>query len=97
MLFLLQYFLAADEDNQNMVVVRVLQILTVLIKYGYYDATSDINALLPSIHKLLDGKEDYPSKKIKDFVDVSLGVEIQRREYLNTSRYHGVVHCCVST
>ena len=46
-------------------VVKVLQVLTVLVKFGYYDDSEDVNELLPFIQKLLNGKDDYPTKQIK--------------------------------
>lgn len=62
---ILQYSFAADEEEQNGVVVEVLQVLTSLIKYGYYDDPEDIKSLLPVIHELLDGQDDYPTRRIK--------------------------------
>ena len=70
--------MAADEDDRNSVVVKVLQLLTVLIKFGYYDDVADVNPLLPSIHKLLDGDEDFPTRDIKQFMEIPV---VQRREY----------------
>ena len=77
----IQFFMAADEDDRNSVVVKVLQLLTVLIKYGYYDDASDVNVLLPSIYKFLDGNQDFPSKQIKHYLELSLKDEIHRREF----------------
>ena len=56
--------LAADENSKNEVVVMVLQVLTVLVKYGYYDDSADIDDVLPSLHKLMNGKRDYPTEQI---------------------------------
>lgn len=53
-------------------VVKVLQVLSVLVKFGYYDDPSDMSVLLPSILKLLNGKDDFPTKRIK---------EVAKREY----------------
>ena len=47
-------------------VVKVLQALSVLVKFGYYDDSKDVNDLLPSLQKLLNGKDDFPSKRIKE-------------------------------
>ena len=60
-----QYVFAADEEKQNGVVVKVLQVLTALVKYGYYDDPEDIKVLLPAIHELLDGQDDYPTRETK--------------------------------
>ena len=84
----LQYFLAADEDAKNSVVVRVLQMLTVLIKYGYYDDPAHVNELLPSIHKLLNGCKDYPTRQIKQASELSFKGEIQRSKQESTIQSH---------
>ena len=46
-------------------VVKVLQLLAMLVKYGYYKHAGDVKDLLPSIFKLLDGKDDIPTETIK--------------------------------
>ncbi len=63
-----QYMFAADEDESNEVVVKVLQLLAVLMKFGYYDDNNHVKDLLPSIFKLLNGKEDHPTKKVKNSI-----------------------------
>ena len=60
-------------------VVKVLQVLTVLVKFGYYDDSDDVNELLPAIQKLLNGKGDYPTKKIKRYFQ-RMG-SVQKRKY----------------
>ena len=45
--------------------MKVLQVLTALVKYGYYDDSEDIKNLLPAIHELVDGQDDYPTKTIR--------------------------------
>ena len=45
--------------------MKVLQVLTALVKYGYYDDSGDIKVLLPAIHELLDGQDDYPTRTIR--------------------------------
>ena len=55
-------------------VVKVLQVLTVLVKFGYYDDSEDVNELLPSIQKLLNGKDDYPTKQIKQSIEGTGGI-----------------------
>ena len=69
---LLQYFFAADEDDRNEVVVKVLQLLFVLVNFGYYDDIEDVKQFLPAVYKLLNGKEDYPTRKIKTAAETSL-------------------------
>ena len=36
----------------------MLDLLYLLVKYGYYDDIKDINELIPSLVSLLDGKND---------------------------------------
>ena len=54
-------------------------------KFGYYDDSADVNPLLPSIHKLLDGSGDYPTNP-------SEGKERKQRESesnnIRTRSYH---------
>ena len=38
----------------------MLDLLYLLVKYGYYANLNDINALIPSLVSLLDGKNDKP-------------------------------------
>ena len=38
----------------------MLDLLYLLVKYGYYANLKDINALIPSLVSLLDGKNDKP-------------------------------------
>ena len=78
----MQYFFAADENNKNEVVVKVLQVLAILVKFGYYDDSDDIKPLLPSIHKLLNGKEDFPTKEIKTVSEMSLRDTAQRCRFI---------------
>ena len=40
--------------------------LYLLVKYGYYDDLDDINALIPSLVSLLNGKNDKPFPKAND-------------------------------
>ncbi len=50
-------------------VVVVLQLVAMLLKFGYYFKTDDIDDILPVLFTLMDGKEDYPSKEVKDVTD----------------------------
>ena len=65
----MKYSFAAEEEEQNGVVVKVLQVLTALVKYGYYDDAKDIEQLLPAIHELLDGQDDYPTRESKLYME----------------------------
>ena len=73
-----QFFYAADEDDRNEVVVKVLELLAVLVKFGYYDDSSDIEPLLPSIEKLLSGSDDYPTRQIKASMEWTFRDELHR-------------------
>lgn len=60
-------------------VIKVLQILTSLVKFGYYDDSEDLKPLLPSIFKLLNGKEDFPTEKVKFAAQWTFKDGVQRR------------------
>ncbi len=62
----------------------MLQLLAVLVKFGYYDDNNHVKDLLPSIFKLLNGKEDYPTKRIKN----SMEHEEDQGEYNGTMSYY---------
>ena len=49
----------ANEGDKNQVIVRILQLLAVLVEYGYYDEAKDVNKLIPLLFKLLEGEKDY--------------------------------------
>ena len=44
----------------------MLDLLYLLVKYGYYANLKDINALIPSLVSLLDGKNDKPFPEAND-------------------------------
>ena len=44
----------------------MLDLLFLLVKYGYYDDLDDINALIPSLVSLLNGKNDTPFPNAND-------------------------------
>ena len=62
--------------------MKVLQLLTVLVKFGYYDDDEDVKEFLPAIQKLLNGKEDFPTKQIKVATEMCLSEQVQQRECL---------------
>ena len=64
----LQYLFAADENGRNEVVVRALQLLAMLLKFGFYSRAKDIENLLPVMFRLLNGKEDYPTREVKEII-----------------------------
>ena len=41
-------------------ILKVLELLYLLVKYGYYSNLEDIKALMPSLISLLDGGNDKP-------------------------------------
>ena len=67
--------------------MSVLQILSVLVKFGYYDDSSDVSDLLPSIHKLLNGSKDFPRK-------ISMKAE-RSISFLRTNLQDREFNCCV--
>ena len=44
----------------------MLDLLYLLVKYGYYDDLDDINSLIPSLVSLLNGKNDTPFPNAND-------------------------------
>ena len=62
--------------------VKVLQMLADLVKFGYYDDSAYVKPLLPSIHKMLNGKEDFPTREIKAATETTIKDEIQKRKFL---------------
>ena len=78
----------------------VLQVLTVLVKYGYYDDSADIDDVLPSLHKLMNGNKDYPTQQIKQIMSAGLLSFIrapslhQRKSVLTTCYRNGVGGGC---
>ncbi len=71
-------------------VVKVLQVLTALVKYGYYDDSEDIEDLLPAIHELLDGQDDYPTRKIRLKFDHSMWYKPMASSVLKVSHVMSV-------
>ena len=65
-MFIFQYSFTASEEDRNQVVVRVLQLLSELIKLGYYPDFEDIKDCLHAIMALLDGTEDFPDPSTKE-------------------------------
>ena len=49
----------------------MLDLLYLLVKYGYYDDLDDINALIPLLMSLLNGKNDKPFPGANDDESVS--------------------------
>lgn len=48
--------------------VRVLQLLTELLKLGCYSCFNDVKNWLPAIIILLDGKLDFPTIQVKEAI-----------------------------
>ena len=66
----------------------MLDLLYLLVKYGYYDDLDDINALIPSLVSLLNGKNDKP------FVGANDDQSVLYRE---VRRYLVVIHILLMT
>ena len=66
--------------NQNAFIImkwhlQVMDLLYLLVKYGYYANLSDISNLMPLLLSLLDGTNDKPSRQpneeeTKEFTEV---------------------------
>lgn len=44
-----------------MLLVKVLDMLAILVKYGYYDSKKDVNDILKRLVSILNGFTDLPS------------------------------------
>ena len=60
---------AADENDKNEVVVKVLQLLASLVKFGYYKDVESAKEIFQALLQLLDRRNDYPTKRIKDTLE----------------------------
>ena len=50
----------AEETEENMLLADVLQALELLVTYGYYDGTDDVEAILKPLSGVLNGFSDVP-------------------------------------
>lgn len=50
----------AEETEQNMLLADVLQALELLVTYGYYDGSDDVEAILIPLSGVLNGFSDIP-------------------------------------
>lgn len=50
----------ATETEENELLAKVLGVLALLVKYGYYDDEEDVDKVLRSIISLLNGFNDLP-------------------------------------
>ena len=46
--------------ESNMLLVKVLDMLAILVKYGYYDSKEDVNEILKRLVSILNGFTDLP-------------------------------------
>lgn len=51
----------ADDVTTNSLLVKVLEMLAILVKYGYYDCTKDVDEILERLVSILNGFTDLPS------------------------------------
>ena len=49
--------------EENKLLAHVLSVLSLLVKYGYYDDPSDVNDVLKPLIAILDGRSDLPFPK----------------------------------
>ena len=54
------YLLCKDTYPCMYLSLKVLELLYLLVRYGYYSNSEDINALMPSLITLLNGEKDKP-------------------------------------
>ena len=52
--------LIASEVEDNQLLTKVLEVLSLLVKYGYYDDPDDVDAVLRPLTSVLDGMSDIP-------------------------------------
>ena len=53
----------ACQVEENKLLAHVLSVLSLLVKYGYYDDPSDVNDVLKPLIAILDGRSDLPFPK----------------------------------
>lgn len=59
-----------EKGDENHVLEQVLEVLSYLVRYGYYDDIGDVNEVMIPLIRLLDGKTDQPSGAIMSKRDV---------------------------
>ena len=52
--------MVASEEDDNNFLADVLGVLSLLVKYGYYDDPKDVDAVLRPLTTVLNGLEDRP-------------------------------------
>ncbi len=62
-----------------------------LVKFGYYDDNNHVKDLLPSIFKLLNGKEDYPTKRIKNSMEHGEDQSEYKKDWVSHLKYNGTM------
>ena len=53
---------AASETEENALLANVIEVLTLLVKYGYYDSLKDVKDLLQHLLDVLNGFTDLPDR-----------------------------------
>ena len=54
----------------------MLDLLYLLVKYGYYDDLRDVNELIPPLVSLLNGKNDSPANNdVSTYIHTSIHLE----------------------
>ena len=56
----------ASQTEDNWLMAEVLSVLALLVKYGYYDDSDDVNAVLRPLVDVLNGFEDLPFPESED-------------------------------
>ena len=60
------YLLCKDTYPCMYLSLKVLELLYLLVRYGYYSNSEDISALMPSLITLLNGEKDKPFPDAND-------------------------------
>lgn len=75
-----------SEYEQNLLLVLVLDVLSHLVRYGYYDDIEDVNEMMIPLVELLNGQTDMTSlRKSKSFIfpaKLTSYFDIQYQKYL---------------
>ncbi len=62
---LLQKVVASEVDDNNLL-AQVLGVLALLVKYGYYDDSDDVDDVLRPLMEILSGFSDIPFPSIEE-------------------------------
>ena len=55
----------ASKMSENMLLADIIEVLSLLVKYGYYDDTEDVEDVLRPLLKVLNGFTDIPFHRVE--------------------------------